>query len=111
MKERHSVRPRRSGFWGRAVILSAVLSLTINLATRYSTIVRDEGRPTKTVTSRSLDAKRQHLLNDGLHWSAPTAKFVLFEPARLSAAALPFVHSVTGRYSEECLYDRPPPHC
>jgi hypothetical protein len=111
MKERHSVRIRCSGFWRKALILSAVLSLTINLATRYSRMVRDEGRPTKTVTSRSLDAKRQHLLNDGLHWFAPAAKFVLFEPAGISAAASPSAPSVTGRYSEGCLYDRPPPHC
>lgn len=99
-----------SGLRRRTAILGVAFSLTISLATRYSTVVRDEGRPTKTVMSRSLDAKRQHLLNDGLQWSAPAAKFVLFEPARLSAIVLVPTPSVSRCYSEECLYDRPPPH-
>jgi hypothetical protein len=101
----------RSDRWIRTLILGAVLSLAINVATRYTTIAPQERSKTKSTTSQSLDGKRQHLLNDGLHWSAPAAKFILFEPAGISAATLPAVPSITGCYSEECLYDRPPPYC
>jgi hypothetical protein len=101
----------RSDRWIRTLILGAILSLALNVATRYSTITRQEAGTTKSATSQSLDGQRQNLLNDGLHWSAPAAKFVLFEPAGISAATLPAVPSITGCHSEECLYDRPPPCC
>jgi hypothetical protein len=111
MKERHSVHVRGSDFWRRTLILAAVLSLTIHVATRYGMVTPQQAQGTKSATSQSLDAKRQHLLNDGFHWSAPAAKFVLLEPPRLSAAVLPFVAFVTELRSEECIYVRPPPHC
>jgi hypothetical protein len=98
-------------FWLRALILGAVLSLAINVATRYSTITPQEACRAKSTTSKSLDGQRQRLLNDSLHWSAPAAKFVLFVPARLSVAVLPSIFPVTGIHSEESLYDRPPPYC
>jgi hypothetical protein len=101
----------RSDRWIRTLILGAVLSLAINVATRYSTITRQEAGATKSTTSQSLDGKRQHLLNDGLHWSAPAATFVLFQPARVSVAVLSSILPVTRIYSEESLYDRPPPYC
>jgi len=96
--------------WHRTLILAAVTSIAVSVATRYSTIVPLKAEATKRATSQSLDGKRQHLLNDGLHWSAPAVKSVLFVPARLSAAVLPFIGFVTGLHSEE-LYDRPPPYC
>jgi len=100
---------RRISAWRGALILGAVLSLAVSVATRYSTVVQQAAA--KIVTSQSLDAKRQHLLNDGLHWSAPAATFVLFEPGGVSAAALPAVPPVTRLYSEDLLYSRPPPCC
>jgi hypothetical protein len=101
---------RRISVWRGALIFGAVLSLTVSVATRYTTVVQQEAAA-KIVTSQSLDAKRQHLLNDGLHWSAPAATFVLFEPGGVSAAALPAVPRVTRLYSEDLLYSRPPPSC
>src|ERR1700719_4560848 len=57
----------KRSLWRSALILGAVLSLAISVATRYSTVVRHEAGTTRIVASRSLDAKRQHLLKDGLH--------------------------------------------
>ena len=105
-----STTARETSFWRRTLILSAILALTISVATRYSTVTQ-EGTPTKIVTSQSLDAKRQHLLNNGLHWCAPAAKFVLFEPARVSREVLPAVPPITRPYSEDLLFSRPPPFC
>ena len=101
----------RNDRWLRVLTLGAVLSLAINVAIRYTTITPHEISGTKSTTSQSLDVQRQHLLNDGLHWSVPTAKFVLFGPPRLSGAVFSFIPLVPGIYSEESLYERPPPHC
>jgi hypothetical protein len=94
--------------WRRALVLGAVLSLTISVATRYSTVVRRE-TATKIVTSQSLLAKRQHLLKDGLHWSAPAATFVLFEPTVAHIAVFPAVPLGPRLYATDFLYSRPPP--
>jgi hypothetical protein len=101
---------REMSVWHRSLILGAVLSLTVSVATRYSTVVQQEAAA-KIVTSQSLDAKRQHLLNDGLHWSAPAVAFVLFVPAGASAVVLPAVPPIPRLYSEDLLYSRPPPSC
>jgi hypothetical protein len=101
---------RGTTFRGRALILGAVLSLTISVATRFSTVAQ-EGTPAKIVTSQSLDAQRQHLLNNGLHWCAPAATFVLFEPAGVSLEVLPAGPPIIRPYPEDLLYSRPPPSC
>ena len=100
----------QQSFWRRALVLGAVLSLAISVATRYSTVVRQEAA-TKIVTSQSLDAKRQHLLKDGLHWSAPAATFVLFAPTGVNVAGLPAVAPWPRLYATHFLYSRPPPSC
>jgi hypothetical protein len=104
------MRERRSqhSFWRRALILGAVLSLAISVATRYSTVVRHEAAA-KILTSQSLDAKRQHLLKDGPHWSAPAATLVLFEPTQVLVAGLPAVPLGPQLYATDFLYSRPPP--
>ena len=109
MREKHFVRVDGSGSWHRALVLGTVLALTISLATRYSTVRREAGT-TKIAISQSLDAKRQHLLNDGLHWTAPAATFVLFEPAEVSSALMPVAPPTTRLYAEDLLYSRPPPY-
>ena len=101
----------KRSLWRSALILGAVLSLAISVATRYSTVVRHEAGTTRIVASRSLDAKRQHLLKDGLHWSAPAATFVLFEPTGIPDAVLPTVPPIARLYSQSLLFSRPPPSC
>jgi hypothetical protein len=91
------------------LILVAALLLAVNVATRYYTVGGSQTGATKSLTSPSLDAKRQHLLNNGFHWSAPAAKSVLFEPARVSSAVLPATPPAPRFCSEDCLYTRPPP--
>jgi len=100
---------REASSWHHALILGAVLSLTINVATRYCNVIGAGTQALKAAKAHSPDAKRQHLLNDSLHWSAPAAAFVLFEPTRVSSAVLPAIPLVTRLYPEDCLYNRPPP--
>jgi hypothetical protein len=111
MKEKNpALCSLRSSLSRRALILAAVVSLTISVATRYTTVVRLEAG-TKALTSQSLDSERQHLLNDGLHWSAPAAIFVLLEPTRVSFAISPVIFPINRLYPEDLLYSRPPPSC
>jgi hypothetical protein len=100
----------QNSFLRRALVLGAVLSLAISVATRYSTVVRHE-TAAKILTSQSRDAKRQHLLKNGLHWSAPAATFVLFEPTQSLVAGLPAVPLGPQLYATDSLYCRPPPSC
>ncbi len=107
----------RVSFWTRcriAVVLLAICSLTVSLATRYTVLgpeVQPELRKVTTVKSQSPDGKRQHLLGDGLQWTAPASSFTLFQPPRSSvfnvSAAVP---SINLNF-ETWLYNRPPPSC
>ena len=108
MSEKHSLCRFRSAFWRKALVLSAVLSLAISVATRYSMVEQQE-TALKIVKSQSLDAARQHLLKDGLRWSAPAATFVLLQPAEVFHAELPAMPSLVRLRAEDFLYSRPPP--
>jgi len=100
MSEKDSVR--------RLLLLGAVLSLAISVATRYGTVDQQKASATM-VKSRSLDASRQHLLNDSLHLAAPPATFVMFVPARILLAAWTGVPSVARLHFESFFHRRPPP--
>jgi len=98
------------GLWRSALIVTAVCALVINVATRYSDVSGIALHAEKTVAARALDAKRQHLLNDGLHWIAPTVSFE-FQSAQVSPVHLPAVRAVIRFRPETWLYNRPPPSC
>ena len=97
--------------WRHALILVAAVSLSISVVTRYCTIAQSSPQATTLVKASPLAGKRQHLLNDGFHWSAPIATFVLYEPAGISTA-VPQTGSLIARISlEDSLHNRPPPLC
>jgi hypothetical protein len=98
-----------SRFWS-AVIVFAICSLTISLATRF-TVVTPDVHKLPSVKSELTDAKRQHLLSNALQWTAPIARFTSFEPAAASARALPVTVLPTYLTSETWFYNRPPPAC
>jgi len=93
-----------------AVILLAVSCLTVSLATRY-TLQGPEDQQGTAVKSQTLDAKRQHLLGDGLQFTAPASSFAPFQPPRSSVFAASAVVPPTNLSSESWLYNRPPPSC
>jgi hypothetical protein len=102
---------RRNRLAHRVVILVAVLSLAVAVATRYCSVERYQTNATKIVKAHSFDAKRQRLLNDGLHWAAPAETLILFEPTQVSPAVVPAVPPVVRLYLEHGLHNRPPPFC
>src|ERR1039458_1290034 len=93
-----------------AVVVLAICSLTVSLATRY-TVQGPEVQKVTTVKSQSPDAKRQHLLSNALQWTAPASSFTLFQPPRSSVFAVSVVVPPTNLSSESWLYNRPPPSC
>jgi hypothetical protein len=98
-----------SRFWS-AVIVFAICSLTISLATRF-TVVTAEANKLSSVKSEITDAKRQNLLGNALQWNAPIARFTSFEPAAASVRTLPVTILPTYLTSETWFYNRPPPAC
>lgn len=93
------------------LILVAVLALATGVATRYCRVARYDSDAAKIARAQSLDGKRQHLLNDGLHWSAPAATFVLFKPALASPGISAVAPAFPWLFTDDCLYNRPPPLC
>ena len=95
----------------RAVlILGAICALSVSLATRY-TVQTSKAPNVKLVKSQSSDAKKQHLVRDGLKWTAPVAKFTLLPAVRSSVHVISAVFPATNLSSESWLYNRPPPSC
>jgi hypothetical protein len=97
-----------SSSWRLALVCLAVCGLTVSLATRFAA-AGSETAAVRAVQARSPDAQRQHLLGDGLKWTAPAASFALFEPPRSLVPAVSAVFPSTNLSFESWLYNRPPP--
>jgi hypothetical protein len=110
MLEHSRARVRLASRCRIAVVLLAIFFLTVSLATRY-TVLGPELQKVTTVKSGSPDAKRQHLLSDGLQWTAPASGFTLFQPPQSSVLTVSAVFPSTNLSSESWLYNRPPPSC
>lgn len=97
-----------------AIVLLAIGSLTLSLATRYTALgpgVQPEIRKITALRAQSANGKRQHLLVDGLQWTAPASSFTLFQPPRLSVFTVSAVVPPLNLNFESWLYNRPPPSC
>lgn len=92
------------------VVLLAVCSLTVSLATRYCSPFAPSSTTVKTVQTRaSTEAKRQRLTKNAANWMPPVVCFgVLQAPVVYShfASAGPPINSLL---SEVSLFNRPPP--
>lgn len=100
-----SINGRR---WPKFLTAFLICSLMLCLATRFSPVSKSQ-LGTKSVQSRSVEPKRQHLDCDAVHWVAPVVVALFMErvtlyPPVLTAHDLPPIHFV-----DESLYNRPPP--
>ena len=93
-----------------ALVCLSVSFLTVSLATRFA-VAGSETSAVRAVQAHSPDAQRQHLLGDGLKWTAPAVTFTLFVPPRAFVYAVSAVFPCTNLCSESWLYNRPPPNC
>ena len=101
---------QRRKHWCAVVVFVAVFSLTLSVATRYSTPCDAPLSTVKTVQSHTYaEAKRQRLVKDAANWIPPlTCVEGLCEPSfypRIAPAGPPIPTLVL----EENLYNRPPP--
>jgi hypothetical protein len=96
--------------WRWVVVLVAVCSLTVNVATRYSVSGDSQATIAKCVTNHSQNQKRQHLDKNATPPIAPVARLLAvlqisnFYPR--FAPSGPPVHTL---FLDESLYNRPPP--
>ena len=93
------------------IAIVAITALANSVATRYCVASEAQSSGRDLVKAASIEAKRQHLLDNGLHWTAPVIALFLLEPAELSHAALPDIPLRPRNFFEDCLYNRPPPTC
>jgi hypothetical protein len=80
-----------------------------SLATRFCSEVNTQLKSAKSVQSRSVDPKRQHLDADAVHWVAPVAVAMFLEHVSVytqmfTADTLPVI-----QVFDESRYNRPPP--
>jgi hypothetical protein len=101
---------RRCRNWRAMLVLVAICSLSVSLATRYTRLNSESGS-VKIVKSQSPDVKKQHLVRDALKWTAPTPKFTLVPAVRSHVHVVSAVFLATNLSSESWLYNRPPPSC
>jgi len=102
---------RRHRTWCALVVLLAVCSLTVSVATRYSSSFDPSSPTVKTVqTHTTPDAKRQRLAKNAATWVPPLVCFdVLRSPSSYSRIA-PAEPPIRSFLLEENLYNRPPPY-
>ena len=92
------------------VILLAVCSLIVNVATRYSSSGNSGVGAVKTVQTRaSIEAKRQHLAKDAANWLPPVICFTVLQAPSSYPRIAPAGPPIPGLLLEESLYNRPPP--
>jgi hypothetical protein len=103
-------RDQRHRCWGVLVILIAVCSLTISVATRYSSSEGTSVSKSATLQKyRSPQARRQHLTKAAASWGPPVIDAVILKPANSYPRVVLSVPPVAGALFANALFNRPPP--
>ncbi len=102
------------GRWHRAwcglVVLVAVCSLTVSVATRYSSPLNPSSPAVKTVrTHTTPDAKRQRLAKNAADWAPPLVCFDALRSPSSYPRIAPAGPPIPSLLLEQSLYNRPPP--
>lgn len=109
LPKNHNSRGRQ--FWCAVVVVLAVCSLTVSVATRYGSLGGSISVATTLHKSPSLEDGRQRLLKYAPLWGPPVVGCAkLGAPTSYSQVAPP-APPIPNAISEESLYNRPPPAC
>lgn len=95
--------------WRGLLIVIAICSLTLSLATRFWTPSTSQSNIVKSIDQRSADPKRQHLNKDAIRWLAPLIDFGRLAPASIETRLAPSGPILPKQVFTESLYNRPPP--
>ncbi|MGA9511047.1 MAG: hypothetical protein WBV55_20670, partial [Candidatus Sulfotelmatobacter sp.] len=105
----HLITQQRK-IWSAVVVVIAVVSLTMSVATRYYSLQDTSSRPVSTIQKHAVpDARPQRLTKNAAVWSPPVFSFAIaqvpsFHP-RIDFAR-PLLRSLV---CDTSLYNRPPP--
>ena len=95
--------------WQRVLIVLAVCSLTLSVATRFWTFGHYQSHVVKSIDRRSIEPKRQHLAGDATRWAAPSTNFSIIEPGAIETRLAPAGPPLPKPVFTNSLYNRPPP--
>ena len=91
------------------IIVIAVSSLTLSLATRYYSTADDSNQNVKTIqTHIAPDAKRQRLAKNAT-WILPVFTFTVLQVPRFSPGMTSALPPARTLICDQSLYNRPPP--
>jgi hypothetical protein len=94
--------------WLSVVIVIAICSLTVSLATRFWTPWSSQSHNVRSADHRPAEAKRQHLNKDATQWIAPQASFSV-RATVVATQLIPVRPLDATRLFDQSLYNRPPP--
>jgi hypothetical protein len=92
-----------------ALIVIAICSLTVSVATRFWASSTSQSQTVKSVDHQSVDPKRQHLNKDACRWVSPSATFSIFAPVEIETRLAPAGPLLPKHVFSDSLYNRPPP--
>jgi hypothetical protein len=92
------------------VVLVAVGSLTVSLATRYYCPWDASSNTVRTIqTHTAPDAKKQRLTKNAATWMPPVFSFAVLQVPSFCPGIAPVGPPVRSLVCDESLYNRPPP--
>lgn len=91
------------------LILAAVCSLTLSLATRFSLAHTPPAHGVKSADSRSGEPKRQNLDRDNIRFAYPVESCTFAQPVEFFQAVSPIETPRSSNELADSLYNRPPP--
>jgi hypothetical protein len=95
--------------WRRLLILVAICSLTLSVATRFSLSIRAQGHAVKSMDSRSGVPKQQRLDRDTSRFAEPVANLTALRPLVFHSSVIPPEPSRSLDVLSLVLSNRPPP--
>ena len=95
--------------WRSALIVIAICSLTVSVATRFWASSTSQSQTVKSLEHPSVDPKRQHLNKDACRWVPSSATFSVFAPVEMETRLAPAGPLLPKHVFTDSLYNRPPP--
>jgi hypothetical protein len=102
-------RSREGRVWRGLLIVVAVLSLTISLATRFVVPATSPIHTVKTASRSLTDPQRQHLNCDAVQWSTPVQTAAFADLVVFYSRLAPTEPQIATQFFEDSSYNRPPP--
>ena len=95
--------------WRGVLIVIAICSLTLSVATRFWAPSTSQSHIVKSIDQRPVDPKRQHLNKDATRWVASLVDFSMLAPAAIETRLAPTGPILPKHVFTDSLYNRPPP--